>query len=92
MLFKRLTSCSNRSGVVTRFVPSAVHVSTPALVFFNTARVSLADFLNRGFQGALKLLVADDGGVFFRQRPALAARDFKERIARHAEFLFDDRR
>ena len=50
-----------------------------------------ADFLNRGFQRALKLLVADDGGVLLRQRLALAARDLKKRIARHAEFLFDDR-
>ena len=91
MLSTRPTSWSNRPCVVIRFVPSVVHVSRPALVFFNTARASLADFLDRGFQRALKLLVADDGGILFRQRLALAARDFKKRIARHAEFLFDDR-
>ena len=59
--------------------------------FLQNRQDRTADFLNRGFQRAWQLL-ADDGGILLGQRLALAARDLKIRIARHAEFLLDDRR
>ena len=37
---------------------------------------------------ALAIPVQIDGGIFFRQRLALTARDLKIRIPRHAEFPF----
>jgi len=60
----------------------------PACRFLQYDHGLASDFLNGRFERALKLVAANNGSVPFQQWRTLAASNLKERIARHAKFLF----
>ena len=70
--------------------PTGLSIVVPTFNRTNILDITLACLVNQETKYAFEVIVADDGSILFEQRPALAARDLKKRIARHAEFLFDD--